>query len=85
TYIRGNSRDYNSWLALGNIGWSYQDVLPYFKKSENQQRGASLFHGVDGPLGVSDQLLPSRVSQCFVEAAIAQGYELNPDFNGVQQ
>jgi choline dehydrogenase len=84
-YMRGNERDYNSWQALGNIGWSYQDVLPYFKKSENQQRGASLFHGVDGLLNITDPLFPARVSQRFVEAAIAQGYEQNPDFNGVQQ
>ncbi|NEQ19078.1 MAG: choline dehydrogenase [Microcoleus sp. SIO2G3] len=84
-YIRGNERDYNSWQALGNTGWSYQDVLPYFKKSENQQRGASLFHGVDGPLSITDPLSPAKVSQRFVEAAIAQGYEQNPDFNGVQQ
>lgn len=84
-YIRGNSRDYNSWQALGNQGWSYEDVLPYFKKSENQQRGASLFHGVDGLLFITDPLFPSPVSQRFVEAAIAQGYEQNSDFNGVQQ
>ncbi|WP_127083049.1 GMC family oxidoreductase [Dulcicalothrix desertica] len=84
-YIRGNERDYNSWQALGNQGWSYQDVLPYFKKSENQQRGASLFHGVDGLLNITDPLSPATVSQRFVEAAIAQGYEQNSDFNGVQQ
>ena len=84
-YMRGNSRDYDSWQALGNQGWSYPDVLPYFKKSENQQRGASLFHGVDGLLSITDPLSPSPVSQRFVEAAIAQGYEQNPDFNGVQQ
>lgn len=84
-YIRGNSHDYNSWQALGNIGWSYQDVLPYFKKSENQQRGASLFHGFNGLLSITDPLSPSPASQRFVEAAIAQGYDRNSDFNGVQQ
>jgi choline dehydrogenase len=84
-YIRGSERDYNSWQALGNQGWSYQDVLPYFKKSENQQRGVSLFHGIDGPLNITDPLSPARVSQRFVEAAQAQGYEQNPDFNGLQQ
>jgi choline dehydrogenase len=68
-YIRGSERDYNSWQALGNQGWSYQDVLPYFKKSENQQRGVSLFHGIDGPLNITDPLSPARVSQRFVEAA----------------
>jgi len=53
-YIRGNRHDFARWQALGNPGWSYQDVLPYFKKSENQQLGASQFHGVDGLLNVSD-------------------------------
>ncbi len=84
-YIRGNSHDYDRWQALGNPGWSYQDVLPYFKKSENQQRGASLFHGTSGPLGVTNPQAVSPVSQRFVEAAIAMGYEDNPDFNGAIQ
>ncbi|AOY79260.1 GMC family oxidoreductase N-terminal domain-containing protein [Moorena producens JHB] len=84
-YIRGNAQDYDRWQALGNQGWSYQDVLPYFKKSENQQRGASEFHGVSGPLDITDPLAPSTVSKCFVEAAISKGYGHNPDFNGKQQ
>lgn len=84
-YIRGNYQNFDHWQALGNSGWSYQDVLPYFKKSENQQRGASPFHGVDGPLFVTDPLTPSVTSQRFVEAVVALGYERNPDFNGVQQ
>ncbi len=53
-YIRGNRHDYDHWQALGNPGWGYEDVLPYFKKSENQQRGASQFHGVDGALSATD-------------------------------
>ncbi|KYC43510.1 choline dehydrogenase [Scytonema hofmannii PCC 7110] len=84
-YIRGNRHDYDRWQELGNPGWSYQDVLPYFKKSENQQRGASQFHGVDGLLSVTDPVAPAVTSQKFVEAAIALGYEQNPDFNGAQQ
>lgn len=84
-YIRGNRYDFNHWQELGNPGWSYQDVLPYFKKSENQQRGASQFHGVDGPLNVTDAVAPSLVSQRFVEAAVATGYDRNPDFNGAIQ
>ncbi|MBW4669994.1 MAG: GMC family oxidoreductase N-terminal domain-containing protein [Cyanomargarita calcarea GSE-NOS-MK-12-04C] len=84
-YIRGNPHDYDRWQDLGNLGWSYQDVLPYFKKSENQQRGASQFHGVDGLLNVTNPLAPAVTSQKFVEAAIALGYEQNPDFNGAQQ
>src|SRR5262249_52384880 len=53
-YIRGNPRDYDQWRDLGNPGWGYADVLPYFKKSEDQERGASEYHGAGGPLHVSD-------------------------------
>ncbi|MEG4805680.1 GMC family oxidoreductase N-terminal domain-containing protein [Microcoleus sp. ARI1-B5] len=84
-YIRGNPADYDRWQELGNPGWSYQDVLPYFKKSEHQQRGASEFHGVDGELSVTDVAAPTPISQRFVDAAIALGYDYNPDFNGKQQ
>lgn len=84
-YIRGNSLDYDHWQSLGNPGWSYQDVLPYFKKSENQQRGASAYHGVDGELSVTDLISPAFVSQRFVDACVELGYDRNPDFNGVRQ
>ncbi|MBW4596320.1 MAG: GMC family oxidoreductase N-terminal domain-containing protein [Brasilonema angustatum HA4187-MV1] len=84
-YIRGNRHDYDRWQELGNPGWSYQDILPYFKKSENQQWGASEFHGVDGELSVSDPIAPAVTSQRFVEAAVALGYERNLDFNAEQQ
>ncbi|OUL25001.1 choline dehydrogenase [Nostoc sp. T09] len=84
-YIRGSRHDYDHWQKLGNPGWSYQDVLPYFKKSENQQHGASKFHGVDGLLSVTDPLAPAVTSHRFVEAAVALGYDRNPDFNGAQQ
>jgi choline dehydrogenase len=84
-YVRGNPDDYDHWQSLGNPGWSYQDVLPYFKKSEHQQRGASEFHGVDGELSVTDVLSPSVLSKRFIDAAIAMGYDYNPDFNGQQQ
>lgn len=84
-YIRGNRHDFDHWQALGNPGWSYQDVLPYFKKSEHQQHGASEFHGVDGPLYVTAPLAPSVTSQRFVEATVAMGYGRNPDFNSAQQ
>ncbi|MDF5709727.1 MAG: GMC family oxidoreductase N-terminal domain-containing protein [Nostoc sp. S4] len=84
-YIRGNHQDYDCWQSLGNPGWSYQDVLPYFKKSENQQRGVDAYHGVDGELSVTDIQAPTVASQRFVEAAVAIGYNHNPDFNGVQQ
>lgn len=84
-YVRGNPHDYDHWQSLGNPGWSYQNVLPYFKKSEQQQRGASEFHGVDGELSVTDPISPNVVSKCFIDAAIAFGYDYNPDFNGKQQ
>ncbi len=81
-YIRGDARDYDNWRDMGNDGWGWQDVLPYFLKSEDQQRGASALHGVGGPLSVADQISPSRFSQAFVEAAVAAGHRRNPDFNG---
>ncbi|MEH2373674.1 GMC family oxidoreductase [Nostoc sp.] len=84
-YLRGNHHDYDYWQSLGNPGWSYQNVLPYFKKSEHQQRGASEYHGVDGELSVTDLIAPAVVSQRFVDAAIAMGYPNNPDSNGMQQ
>ncbi|MEH2117768.1 GMC family oxidoreductase [Nostoc sp.] len=84
-YIRGNPQDYDRWQELGNPGWSYQEVLPYFKKSEHQQQGASEFHGVDGELSVTDLMSPAVVSQRFVDACVSMGYNYNPDFNGVQQ
>lgn len=81
-YIRGDGRDYDHWRDLGNTGWGWSDVLPYFLKSEDQQRGPSELHGAGGLLSVSDQVSPNRISQAFVEAAVAAGHRLNPDFNG---
>ncbi len=84
-YTRGNPHNFDHWQALGNPGWSYLDVLPYFKKSENQQRGASEYHSVGGELSVTDIVSPTVASQRFVEAAVAMGYPYNPDFNAMQQ
>ncbi len=84
-YVRGNPQDYDRWQELGNPGWNYQGVLPYFNKSEQQQRGASEFHGVDGELSVTDLMSPAVVSQHFIDACVSMGYNYNPDFNGVQQ
>lgn len=84
-YIRGNHHDYDHWQELGNPGWSYQDVLPYFKKSENQQHGISEYHGVDGELSVTNLISPAVTSQRFVDACVAMGYDYNPDFNAMQQ
>ncbi|MBL1176782.1 GMC family oxidoreductase [Pantanalinema sp. GBBB05] len=84
-YVRGNPHDYDHWQSLGNPGWSYQDVLPYFKKSEHQQRGISEFHGVNGELSVTDILSPAAASQRFIDACVAMGYDYNLDFNEAQQ
>jgi choline dehydrogenase len=84
-YSRGNHHDYDRWQALGNPGWSYAEMLPYFKKSEHQQRGANTYHGDKGELSVTDLPAPAVMSQRFVETAVAMGYDDNPDFNGSQQ
>ena len=81
-YIRGQPEDFDGW---GVAGWRFQDLLPYFKKSENQSRGASPWHGVGGPLEVGD--LPDRHELCdgFIESAAALGIPRNDDFNGERQ
>ena len=84
-YIRGHRNDFDDWQNLGNAGWSFSDVLPYFKKSENQMRIVSEYHGQGGPLCVSDLRCVNPLSRAFVEAAAELGFPLNPDFNGAQQ
>lgn len=84
-YIRGHRDDYDEWAALGNPGWSYDEVLPYFKRSENNSRGASDHHGADGPLAVSDPRDPNPLSLAFVEAAVEAGIPRNDDCNGATQ
>lgn len=84
-YIRGNPADYDCWRELGNEGWGYSDVLPYFKKSENQERGPSEYHGVGGPLNVADLRCINPICESFVTAAEQAGYPRNPDFNGGSQ
>lgn len=84
-YSRGHRRDYDHWAELGNTGWSFQDVLPYFKRVENNERGADDYHGVGGPLNVADLRSTSSVSAAFVEAAQQCGIPYNPDFNGAEQ
>jgi choline dehydrogenase-like flavoprotein len=84
-YIRGNRWDYDNWAALGCTDWSYEDVLPYFKKSEKNVRGADAYHGAEGPLWVSDQRWPNRGSLAFVEAATQLQLPRNRDFNGEKQ
>src|SRR5215468_8907091 len=84
-YIRGHRADYDEWRDLGNPGWGYADVLPYFRKSENQERGASEYHGASGPLRVSDLHTVNPLSEAFVAAGEEAGYERNHDFNGESQ
>lgn len=84
-YIRGNAWDYDNWAAMGCTGWSYADVLPWFRKSERNIRGADEFHGGDGPLWVNEQISPNMGSVDFVEAAAALQIPRNADFNGARQ
>lgn len=84
-YIRGHKWDYDNWAALGCDGWSYDDVLPYFKKAESNERGEDAYHGAGGPLFVSNQRSPNPTSLAFVEAAAELQLRTNNDFNGERQ
>lgn len=84
-YIRGHRRDYDHWAALGNPGWSYADVLPYFRRSEGNARLTDAFHGHDGPLRVSDLRTGNRFHARYLAAARSAGLPLNEDFNGAEQ
>lgn len=84
-YIRGQREDYDHWAELGNKGWSYDEVLPYFKAVENQERGADEFHGTGGPLNVADPRSQIPVFSDFVTATKRAGFPENNDFNGAQQ
>ncbi|SBV34976.1 Choline dehydrogenase [uncultured Sphingopyxis sp.] len=81
-YIRGHAFDYDQWASLGATGWSYADVLPYFKRAEHNERGADEFHGSGGPLNVMDQRWPNVTSRRFVESAAALQLPRTADFNG---
>jgi len=84
-YIRGHARDYDIWAQRGLSGWSYDDVLPYFRRVEGNERGSNGFHGADGPLTVTDGGLNHALFSAFVAAGAEAGYPLNDDFNGVDQ
>ena len=84
-YMRGHRLDYDRWAALGNAGWSWDDVLPYFKRAEHNGRGPSRHHGAGGPLVVADLRDPNPLSRAFVRAGIEAGLAANPDFNGDEQ
>jgi len=84
-YVRGQHEDYDRWRQRGNSGWGYDDVLPYFKKAEDQQRGGDKYHGVGGPLTVSNLGHPDPLSAAFIDAAAETGLPVNSDFNGASQ
>jgi len=84
-YVRGHARDFDRWEELGNPGWGYDDVLPYFRKAENQERGPSEYQGTGGPLNVADPRWVPPVSQAFLDAAVETGLSRNDGFNGETQ
>jgi choline dehydrogenase len=84
-YIRGQAEDFNHWRQLGNAGWSFDDVLPYFRRSEDQQRGADELHGVGGPLSVRDVSEGHPLCEAFIEACEQAGLPRTDDFNGGSQ
>ncbi|MEO0897738.1 MAG: choline dehydrogenase [Bacteroidota bacterium] len=84
-YIRGHRQDYDEWSSFGNKGWSYDEVLPYFKKAENQEVISNEYHGKGGPLNVTHRNYTNELSDVFVKAGQELGYEKNDDFNGATQ
>lgn len=84
-YVRGHPADYDDWAAFGNAGWSWQEVLPYFKRAENNQNFTDDLHGTKGPLHVESPQNASPFNDYFFEAAALNQHTLNPDFNGETQ
>jgi len=84
-YARGHRADYDHWASEGNPGWSFDEVLPYFKRSENNERGADALHGSGGPLNVKDLTSPNPFGPLFVQAGVQAGFKENHDFNGPEQ
>ena len=84
-YMRGNRLDYDGWAAAGATGWSYDEVLPYFRKAEDNERGANEFHGTGGPLSVSDPHYRHPVMLDILDAAVQAGHTYNEDLNGASQ
>src|SRR5262245_19997817 len=84
-YTRGHPSDYDDWHALGNPGWRFSDVLPYFTKAEDHEGGASAYHGVGGPLHVANLRWTNPLSQVFLAAGVELGLRYNEDFNGPVQ
>jgi choline dehydrogenase len=84
-YMRGTGADYDHWRQLGNEGWDYDSVLPYFRKAEDNENGANEFHGSGGPLRVSNQPYKWEIGEMLIEACKQAGIPFNPDFNGASQ
>ena len=84
-YIRGHRTDYDRWAAMGNTGWSYEDVLPYFKRSEDNQEFSGKYHGKGGPLKVSNLQTDNPTEQIYLNAGREAGFQINQDFNGKDQ
>lgn len=84
-YQRGHPSDYDNWAAMGNEGWAYEDLLPFFRKMQHQERGESAHHGIGGPINVADPQDPNPLSIAFVDAALALGFAHKADFNDGEQ
>ena len=84
-YCRGHRRDYDSWVEGGAAGWSFSEVLPYFRKAEDQENGACDYHGVGGPLSVQNLRYTNPLSEVFLDAAQEAGHDRTDDFNGPHQ
>ena len=84
-YVRGQRLDYDTWAQLGNRSWSFDDVLPYFKRAERFERGGDEIRGSDGPLHVADMRERHELVDAFIDAGVERGYERNPDYNGARQ
>lgn len=84
-YVRGQAEDYDRWRQMGNAGWSWSDVAPLFRRSEDRQGEVNEHHGVGGPLAVSDMRLKREICDAWVEAAVEAGHRFNRDYNGATQ
>ena len=84
-YVRGQPEDYDRWQQMGNTGWGWDHVLPYFRRAEDQERGEDGYHGIGGPLSVSNARLSRPICDAWVKAAQAAGYPFNADYNGATQ
>lgn len=84
-YVRGQREDYDGWAAAGNVGWAFEDVLPYFRMAEDHQHGADAYRGAGGPIAVRDPVEPHALAEAFIESAVAAGVPQTDDFNGAAQ